>query len=91
MSGRMNVVFSWLKRGRWYIQWNIYSAIKRKESSPFITIWMDCEGIMFSNVKSEKDRYIYPHSCVESKQTRKLVDTEDRLEVARGKDGGESG
>ena len=46
---------------------------------------------MFSNVKSEKDRYTYPHSCVESKQTRKLVDTEDRLEVARGKDGGESG
>ena len=35
-----------------------YSAIKRKEVSPFITIWTDCEGIMFSNVKSEKDRYI---------------------------------
>jgi len=52
-----------------------YSAVRRKEASPFITIWMDCEGIMFSNAKSEKDRYIYPHLCVESKQTRKLMDT----------------
>ena len=36
-----------------------YSAIKRKEILPFVTIQMNPKGITLSDVKSEKDK-----SCV---------------------------
>ena len=28
-----------------------YSAIRKKESLPFVTMWMDLEGIMLSKIK----------------------------------------
>ena len=35
-----------------------YSAIKKKEILPFVTTWMDLEGIMLSEVsQTEKDKY----------------------------------
>ena len=35
-----------------------YSAIKRNELSPFVTTWMDLEGIMLSEIsQTEKDKY----------------------------------
>ena len=35
-----------------------YSAIKRNEIVPFLTIWMDLEGIMLSEIShTEKDKY----------------------------------
>ena len=35
-----------------------YLAIKKKEILPFITTWMDLEGIMLSEIsKTEKDKY----------------------------------
>ena len=35
-----------------------YSAIKKKETLPFATVWMDLENIMLSEItQSEKDKY----------------------------------
>ena len=35
-----------------------YSAIKMNEILPFVTMWMDLEGIMLSEVsQAEKDKY----------------------------------
>ena len=40
-----------------YIQWN-YTAIKKDEIVPFVTTWMDLEGIMLSEISQiEKDKY----------------------------------
>ena len=41
---------------RYTMEYN--SAIKRNEILPFITTWMDLEGIMLSKIsQSEKDKY----------------------------------
>ena len=35
-----------------------YSAIKKKKSLPFTTLWVDLENIMLSEIsQSEKDKY----------------------------------
>ena len=35
-----------------------YSAIKKKEILPFVTIWMDVESIMLCEInQKEKDKY----------------------------------
>ena len=35
-----------------------YSAIKKNEILPFVTTWMDAEGIMLSEISQiEKDKY----------------------------------
>ena len=35
-----------------------YSAIKKKKILPFMTVWMDLENIMLSEMsQSEKDKY----------------------------------
>ena len=40
-----------------YVQWNITQPHKR-ESLPFVTTWMDLEGIMLSEIShTEKDKY----------------------------------
>ena len=35
-----------------------YSAVKKKKVLPFVTVWMDLENIMLSEIsQSEKDKY----------------------------------
>ena len=85
----------WIKK-MWYIYtMGYYSAIKKKEILPFTTTWMDFEGITLSEIsQTEKDKY-----CVTSLMCRilktkqkqnpqktktKLIDTKNRLVVARG-------
>ena len=35
-----------------------YSSIRKKELLPFVTTWMDLEGIMLSEIsQTEKDKY----------------------------------
>ena len=51
-------VDEWIKQ-----QWDIYtveydSALKKKKSLPFTTLWVDLENIMLSEIsQSEKDKY----------------------------------
>ena len=50
-----------------YIQWN--SAIKENEILPFVTTWMDLEGIMLSELSpTEKDKYCRISLIRESKK-----------------------
>ena len=57
-----------------------------KEILPFVTTWMDLEGIMFSEISQRNTNAVCSHLNVESKQKQKnkLIDTEKRLMVARG-------
>ena len=43
----------------WYIHtMDCYSAIKKNEFFPFVTTWMDLEGISLSEIsQTEKDKY----------------------------------
>lgn len=34
-----------------------YSALRKKEILPFATTWIDLEGIMLSEINSEKHKY----------------------------------
>ena len=53
----------WIKK-MWYIyiQWNVTQPFKKKKKEeilPFVTIWMDLECIMLSEISlSEKDKYL---------------------------------
>ena len=67
-----------------------YSAIKEKEILPFVTTWVDLEGIMLSEIsQTEKDKcHMISLICGILKQTNKkteLIYIEDRLVAARGR------
>ena len=48
----------WIKR-KWYTHtMEYYSAIKKNEILPFVTIWMDVEGMMLNQIsQTEKDKH----------------------------------
>ena len=48
----------WTKK-MWYLHTvDYYSAIKKNEILPFLTAWMDLEGVMLSGIShTEKDNY----------------------------------
>ena len=51
-----------------------YSAIKKKEILPFVTIWMDLEGIMLSEIsQTQKDKHHMFSLLCESKKAE-LID-----------------
>ena len=50
-----------------YIQWNIYSAIKKNEILPFAATWVDLEIIILSEVSQTKINIISCHLYMESK------------------------
>ena len=64
-----------------------YPAIKKREFLPFMTMWMDLEGIMLSEMSNRGRQMI--SNCMwnlKRKQNKiKLIETEDRLAVARGR------
>ena len=48
----------WIKK-RWYIYtMEYYSAIKKNEILPFVTTWMELEGIMLSEISQRKTKII---------------------------------
>ena len=48
----------WIKKSCTYTQWNIIQPEKKKENLPFVTTWMDLEGIMPNEIsKAEKNKY----------------------------------
>jgi len=66
-----------------------YSGIKKKEILPFVTTWTDPEDIMPSEIKSDRKRQIQYDLTymwkLKNKPTNKLIDTENRLMVTRGR------
>ena len=53
-----------------------YSALNKKEILPFVTMWMDLEGIMLSRIsQTKKDKYtLWYHINVESKRENERVE-----------------
>ena len=44
----------------WYIHaMKYYSAIRKKEILPFVTTWMDLEGIMLSAISQTEKNHIF--------------------------------
>ena len=72
-----------------------YSAIKKNEILPFVTTWMDLEGIVLSEIsQTEKDNYHVIFLIYRINKKAELMETENRLMmVARGKgwEGGQKG
>ena len=64
-----------------------YSAIKTKEILPFATTRMKLEGIKLSEIyQTEKDKYcMISLICGILKKKKNLIETKNRLVVARGK------
>ena len=64
-----------------------YSAIKENENLPFVTTWMNHEGIMLSEIShTEKDKYrMTSLICIIEKQKTKpkLIDAEIIFIVTR--------
>ena len=85
----------------WYIYTiEYYSAINTNEILPFVTTWMDLEGIMLNEIsQKEKDKYyilshiwnlkyeMSEHNKTETGIENKLVVTSGDREVGRGKRG----
>ena len=60
-----------------------YSLLKRKGILPFVTIWMDLEAIMLSEMSQlQKDKY-YIHQLYGASKIVKLIDSENRMVVAK--------
>ena len=48
----------WIKK-MWYVYtMEYYSAIKKNEVLPFVTTWMELEGIMLSEISPRKTKII---------------------------------
>ena len=68
-----------------------YSALKRKETLPFVTTWMDLEDIMLSEIsQTQKDKYCMFSLVYESKIVI-LIGAENRMVAAGGGSGGGEG
>ena len=65
-----------------------YPAVKKREFLPFMTIWMDLEGIMLSEMSNRGRQTLYDLKLYvksEKNKTKSNLETEDRLAVARGR------
>ena len=77
-----------------------YSAIKKNESQPCATAWMDLQGITLSEVsQTEKDKYyvftyrwnLRNKQYNKNKQTKRFTDAENKLVVTNGEGRGGGG
>ena len=58
-----------------YMQWNTIQPPKKKKFLPFVTTWMDPEGLMLSEIMSEKDKYVRSHLYVKLKANKQTTTT----------------
>ena len=67
---------------------NFTQPFKKKEISPFVTVWMDLEGIMLSEM-SEKDKY-HMNSFLYGIKNKKLSSQIQRTDwwLPEARDGG---
>ena len=62
-----------------------YSAWKKKEILPFVTTWMNMEGIMLSKIsQAEKDKYCMVWFMCEIQNKQTNIETENKMVAARG-------
>ena len=89
MNGSEDVVYIYIYTHT-HTQWNIAQSYK---ILPFVTKWMDLEGIMLSEISQRKANTVGFHLYVESKiqnkeknirKQNRLVDTENKQVVTRG-------
>ena len=75
----------WIRK-MWYIYtMEYYSAIKKKEMLPFVTMQMNLESILLSEISQIKTNIVWYHLYVESKKKEAhLILTESRMVAARG-------
>ena len=51
-------VNEWVRKLQYIYTLEFYSAVKKKKILPFVTVWMDLESIMLSEIsQSEKVKY----------------------------------
>ena len=61
-------------------------AMRRSETLPFVTTWMDLEDLLLSEVSQLKRGTVRSHLYVESKKKKVgLIETESRIVVPKGK------
>ena len=59
----------WVDKKLWDIYTMEYNLAKKRKNVPFATEWMYLEKIMLSEIsQSEKDKYLWFHSSVESNE-----------------------
>ena len=65
---------AWIKKvshTHTHTQWNTTQPYNRNENFPFVTKWMDFEGIMLSEINERKINTVRFHLYVESKKQNK--------------------
>lgn len=60
-----------------------YPATEKKEILPFVTTWMNPEGIMLSEV-SQTEKGKYELTCLWNLKKAKITETESKMVVTRG-------
>ena len=74
----------WIKKLWYTYTMECYSAIKKNENLPFVTTWMDLEGIMLSEIsQTEKTKIVRDHLHVESKKYNKVVNRTKKKQTHR--------
>ena len=63
-----------------------YSAIKKNEILPFLTTWMDLEGIMLSEISQRNTNTVCFHLHVESKTKNKKMNETKQKQTHRYKE-----
>ena len=61
-----------------------YSALKKKETMPHLTMWMNLEDIMLSEISQWRRSNIARFHLYEESKVVKLLEAEDRVVAARG-------
>ena len=58
----------WIKKMWCIYTMEYYLAIKKNEILPFVTRWMELEGIILSEISQRKTKIIWPHSYEDFKR-----------------------
>ena len=66
-----------------YTNNGILLSLEKKVNLPFVTIWVDIEGIMLSEMSQRKTNTGWYQLYMERLKTVKLTETENRKVVAR--------
>ena len=60
-----------------------YSATNKNEIVPFVTTWIDLEGIMLSEISPRKTNAAWFHLHMKQKEYNKLVNITEKKQIHR--------